>query len=248
MATLGYILIGLAIAPYIVVPILIWNTQRFGSSFHLRLIQETFLPAEVFGEFQKMSEPLIKNDFEHCFDAFSQDEFLNLRFYHRILISKTQKTWAICTAICDPEGQMQKTYMELKTELSSDKTISTHNSDLIGAPIKSSKQQALALPPQTTADLLLHIHLRGLIKKNLAGALEPQVESAAETFRRFLTEDHNEQVELGALYFDEAEKMYRPTWAGAFLIGWYSMWPLTFVRRFISNLRIRSLSKEVLNG
>jgi hypothetical protein len=239
MVTFGYILIGIALLPYIAVPILIWNTQRFASSFHLRLLQDTFLPKEVLRDFQELSGSFNKRDFELCFDAVNQDEFLGLRFYHRILISRVQKTWAICTAICDPEGMLQKAYVELKTEFDDQSSYSTHNSDLLGAPIKSRRQRAMALPAKTGIDLLLDIHKRALEKMNFDQALEPSTETAAATFKRFLMQDHEEQVELGAIYFDESEKMYRPTWAGAILIGWYSMWPSTFIRRLSSALRIR---------
>lgn len=247
MATIGYILLAVAVLPYLAVPILIWRTQRFTASFHLRVLQESFLPKEVVSEFQKLGEPLTERGFETCFDAVSTDEFLGLRFYHRILLNQLQRTWAVCTAICDPEGVFQKSYLELKTEFLNLGSISTHNSDLIGAPIKSRKQRAMALPAQTLPAIVLNAHLRNLSKLK-GDIIEPIAADAAATFKRFLTQDHDEQVELGAIYFDEAEKIYRPTWAGAFLIGWYSMWPLTFIRRFFSALRVRSLSKEVLNG
>jgi hypothetical protein len=247
MATIGYILLAVAVLPYIAVPILIWRTQRFTASFHLRVLQESFLPKEVISEFQKLGEPLTERGFEPCFDAVSTDEFLGLRFYHRILMSRLQKTWAICTAICDPEGTFQKSYLELKTEFQGTGSVSTHNSDLIGAPIKSRTQRAMALPAQTLPTVVLNVHLRNLGKLR-GDIVEPSAENASATFKRFLMQYHDEQVDLGAIYFDEAEKIYRPTWAGAFLIGWYSMWPLTFIRRFFSALRIRSLSKEVLNG
>lgn len=247
MATIGYILLAIAIVPYIAVPILIWRTQRFSPSFQLRLLQETFVPTAVVGEFQKMEGPLLKREFEKCFDAVSIDEFLGLKFYHRILMNRLLKTWAICTSICDPEGALHKSYLELKTQTPNNGSFSTHNSELIGAPIKSQKRKSMGFPVQTQPNVLLNIHLRHTTQI-LESAIEPKAESAESTFKGFLTQDHEEQVELGAIYFDEAEKMYRPTWAGAFLIGWYSMWPLTFIRRFFSALRVRAMSKEVFNG
>jgi len=240
MATLGYILLGIALLPYIAVPILIWNTQRFTSAFHLRLLQETFLPKPVLAEFNKSCDVLQEREFQHCFDAVSLDEFLGIRFYHRILVSRIQKTWAVCTAICDPDGKLQKTYLELKSELSNRRTVSTHNSELLGAPIKSRRARAVVLPADTPVELMLDIHSQNLGKVNEEEITEPDSLVAEATFKRFLAQDHEEQLELGAIYFDENEKVYRPTWAGAILIGWYSMWPLTVIRRFISSLRIRT--------
>lgn len=235
MATLCYILIALALLPYIAVPILIWNTQRFTCAFHIRVIQETFLPKSVVAEFTRASDVLCANDFQHCFDAVSQDEFLGMRFYHRILASRLQKTWAICTAICDPEGTLQKSYLELKSQLQNHRVLSTHNSELLGAPIKSNRLRAIVLPSDTSTEAMVKIHIANLPKD----PIEPNSDLAVETFKQFLTDDHEEQIELGAIYFDDNEKVYRPTWAGAILIGWYSMWPLTLIRRFINALRIR---------
>jgi hypothetical protein len=240
MATLGYILLGIALLPYIAVPILIWNTQRYTSAFHLRLLQETFLPKPVLTQFAESCDALKEQGFQHCFDAVSLDEFLGIRFYHRILVSRIQKTWAICTAICDPDGKLQKSYLELKSELSNLRTLSTHNSELLGAPIKSRHARAVVLPADTPAELMLDIHRQGLNKVKEEELIEPDSLLAEETFRRFLVQDHEEQLELGAIYFDNQEKVYRPTWAGAILIGWYSMWPLTVIRRFISSLRTRT--------
>jgi|GEM_PF-3687243 len=239
MVTLCYILIAVALLPYIAVPILIWNTQRFTCAFHLRVIQETFLPKSVVAEFTKTSDALLANDFQHCFDAASQDEFLGMRFYHRILVNRLQRTWAICTGICDPEGSLQKSYLELKSQLQNRRLFSTHNSELLGAPIKSSRMRTIVLPSDTPTEVMVKIHVANLNKLQPSDLLEPDSTLAVETFKQFLTEDHEEQLELGAIYFDDNEKVYRPTWAGAILIGWYSMWPLTLIRRFINALRIR---------
>lgn len=246
MVILGYILIGAAILPYIAVPILIWTTQRFSSAFYLRHVQESFLPKEVREEFQTFRASVSVDDFEHCFDVFTNDEFLGLRFYHRVLMSRVLKSWAICTAICDEEGTLHKKYVELKTQYVGGTTFSTHNSDLIGAPLNSSLRKAVSLPTNTQTRVILDVHLLHLKKAgNEQNILVPMSESAVDTFRQFLSQDHDDQVDLGALYYDDQEKMYRPTWAGAFLLGWYSMWPSTLLRRVYTALKMRVLMREI---
>lgn len=246
MESLVYILIGVAVLPFVAVPILVRITQRFSSDIPLRPMQESFLPGEVLTEFQNFRTSLSTYDFEQCFDALNVDDLLGLRFYHRVLMSRIEKTWAICIAVCDGEGQLQKKYVEFKTQFLNRNSFSTHNCDLIGAPIKSSQRKSLALPMETELDALLRIHLFHIKKENLENITSPIFENAVATFKQFLTEDHEDQLALGAIYFDVPLKAYRPTWAGAILIAWYNMWPFTFIRRSFLALKMRLIMREIL--
>lgn len=246
MATLGYFVLGIAALPYIIIPILIWFTQRFSCSIKLRRVEENFLPAEVLKEFHHMTDALSKRLFEMCLDAYTNDESLGLRFYHRVLLSKVHRTWAICTAISDDGGKLHRKYLELKSQFIDHTSLSTHNSDLIGAPINAPNRKLTPLPSMTEPNILLDIHLLRLKKVVMEEIVDPpSAEAAFETLQKFVNQDQEEQAALGAIYMDENEKMYRPTWAGAVLIGWYSMWPLTYLRRINSQLRIRNLMKEL---
>jgi hypothetical protein len=61
----------------------------------------------------------------------------------------------------------------------------------------------------------------------------------------FMMEAFAEVIGPGYMYLSPADKMYRPTWKGAFLMTWPLMWPMTVLRRAARDRRARRLLAEL---
>jgi hypothetical protein len=68
---------------------------------------------------------------------------------------------------------------------------------------------------------------------------------AAATVAAFILDGYTDDVELGYLYPSPAEKLYRPTWKGAFLMKWKSMWPMQAIRWAAADRKARRLQAEL---
>jgi hypothetical protein len=68
---------------------------------------------------------------------------------------------------------------------------------------------------------------------------------AAAAVAAFMTEELEDQVGTGYMYLSAAEKLYRPTWKGAFLMTWKLLWPIKAVRHAARDRRARRLLAEL---
>jgi hypothetical protein len=68
---------------------------------------------------------------------------------------------------------------------------------------------------------------------------------AAAAVAAFILEGYADDVDLGYLYLSAAEKLYRPTWKGAFLTRWEAMWPMEGIRWAAADRKARRLQAEL---
>jgi hypothetical protein len=61
----------------------------------------------------------------------------------------------------------------------------------------------------------------------------------------FMVEAFAEGVGPGYMYLSAADKTFRPTWKGAFLMTWKLMWPMTTIRRAAREREARRLLAEL---
>lgn len=244
------LLLGFLLLPYLFVPIMIRRNQFFSEKPQLRPVITGFLPSSVEKYFVSAGENLKLLGFEHRVDAISLDYGPSLRVFIRFFVETRRSILATCTSIL-PDGAKTPVgnFLEFNSRFSDGREVSTHNSDLFGAPIEPRQKTILALPFVKETAVLFGIHNQILDRLHLKEkkSLIPDAGAEFDFLVKSFKEDLIRQMNLGCLEFDQATNCYRPTWAGAFLMGWYSMWPITSIRRLLHRLKakikIKALNK-----
>jgi hypothetical protein len=67
----------------------------------------------------------------------------------------------------------------------------------------------------------------------------------AEFLRQQIHNDTAKFAETGYFYFDETHERYRPTWTGACLMAWKSLWPASAIRRAIRRRTTKRMLEEL---
>jgi hypothetical protein len=252
MSEIVYYLLILLLLPYLLVPVLIRRNQYFSLKPNIRPVINGFLPVSVESYFDKIKNDLSGLGFDYRIDVISLDYGPNLRVFMRLYVAHKRSMIAIATSLLpDKEKNPIRNFIEFNSYFSDGYEVSTHNSDLIGAPIEPRQKITSALPFVEDVNILFAFHERVVVRSKLINkkALTPTNGSEFDLLVDNFKKDLSYQVSLGCLRLDKANNCYRPTWAGAFLMGWYSMWPLSLIRRLIQKIKakiqVRALKKII---
>lgn len=244
-------LIVLFLLPYLVVPIIIRRNQYFALKPQVRPVIDGFLPKAVEAYFNAQMLPLAALGFEHRIDAVSLDYGPHLKVFLRLLVAPQSSLIAMSTAIV-PDGDQNpaRCFIEISSRFLNGQEVSTHNSDLVGAPIEPRQKHVSVMPFVTDVAILVALHKRTCQRLQLSKepAMVPAKGAEFDFLIQNFADDLARQVSLGCLQYDEANQCYRPTWAGAFLMGWYSMWPFGTVRRQLQKIRARIQIRALLKA
>lgn len=241
-------LVALLLLPYVVVPILIRRNQYFSLTPNIRPIINGFLPPFIEDSFNKVGGDLQPFGFEHRIDAVSLDYGPNIRVFIRLYVASSRSIMAICTALL-PDGEKKSTqnYLEFCSRFADGREISTHNSDMFSAPIEHRQKTLRTLPFVHDVRVLLAVHqnMHDRAGRATSMAYVPPVGQEFDFLVQSFKTDLNRQASLGCLELDASTNCYRPTWAGAFLIGWCSMWPISQIRRLWQRIRARFVVRGI---
>lgn len=223
----------LLLSAYILVPALIWRSQIFSAHPQLRVQTLAFLPEDVQRYFEELSEIFLARGFVFCFDAMTTDYSPSARVFIRMYKHPEQKMIALAMAIV-PQGatRIHKKLIEMISHFSDGFEIVTHTSDLGGAPLEPKTKTVRCLPSQTPLPILITLHQKFSFKPGKVPEIPKEGEEPAyleAAFRR----DLMQQAALGGLWEDEEEACFKPTWAGALIMSWYTLWPIGPLRRFL---------------
>ena len=250
MNEIWYFFLALLVLPYLVVPILIRRNHYFARQPKLRAVLDGFLPRSVKSFFDNKTIVLAKLGFEPCIDAVSLDFGPHLRVFMRLFVEKKNSAVAICSSLV-PDGKSEalRDFIEFASRYVDGHEISTHNCDLIGAPIEHRQKITTALPKIADVEVLFAIHESSVKQIGFANKpiLMPTKSAELEFLAQGFQSDLAKQASLGCLELDKNNNCYRPTWAGAFLMGWYSMWPIGSLmrlwQRYKAKLKLRALER-----
>jgi len=249
MNQLLIIFVVLLILPYLVVPIMIRKNQFFSVVPQIRRVIDGFLPVSVKNYFEKLQGELSPLGFKHRMDAVSSDYGPNLRVYLRVFVGVDKPALAIATSLLtDKEASPLSSFIEFSSRFSNGREVSTHNSDLTAAPIEPRQKTTSALPVVDDAQRLFAYHELLLRRLNLNNAevFLPEEGRELEMLADDFKSDLKEQCSLGSLTYDDLNGCYRPTWAGACLMGWASMWPFSQIRRHLLRIKAKWRIKFLL--
>lgn len=248
MSTFFIFLVTLALLPYLLFPLVIRKTQRFKKSPSLRRVLPDFLPVSVKSFFHANHSVLLKEGFIQCFDAVSNDHAPHVRVFTRMYVEPKRSILALATALLPSEGPKTplKTFIEFVSKFRDGTEINTNNCELVGAPIEPQKKITRTFQFVQAPQTLLHLHQYFLNKKTQSKvAIFPAKGEEFSSFEQSLRLDLEAQESIGGLSLDKTKTCYRPTWAGAVLMAWYTMWPFSFIRSFFRNRKARKWLRQL---
>jgi hypothetical protein len=236
------VLLVVLLLPYWLVPYFIWKNQSFSVSPRLKPMLSGFLPESIAAHFSEVTNELEGIGFEFRQDAVSFDYGPNLRVFLRILVAQQKKIMAVAASIL-PDGEVKpaSNFLELVSSFSDGREVTTHNSDMVGAPIEHKTKTVSSLFMVQDLKKLTFFHEQIMQQQGLKAetAVVPTLGQEFEALVESVKRDLARQVSLGALRLDQINKCFRPTWAGAFLMGWCSLWPISPLRRGYAHMRAR---------
>jgi hypothetical protein len=123
--------------------------------------------------------------------------------------------------------------------------VSTNNGWVVGihgrVPGRTSVQFA-------REDDLLHLYrLHRIMVARFGSDARPRVRDNTDVttyLSRNLIAEMDRQVQIGYYFLDADAECYRPTWKGAMLMAWKSMWPITWIRWARRRLHAARLRRE----
>lgn len=149
-----------------------------------------------------------------------------------VLLNPQSRDTAMVAAIYTSHapGARRVGYAELTARLAGGRRLVTNNN---GAPsvYPGVPGKVVTQLPQVSDPARLH-RIHELLADRVGAAKEPLPtgEDVAGRLGETMTHTMEEQVRTGYMYFDPAERVYRPTWKGAVLMSWKLLPPLRQIR------------------
>lgn len=231
--------------PFVILPVIVKHTQRFQLAPRLRRLFSDFYPSSIGAYFLLTDKALINEGFYSVFDAVST-EYPGVRLYLRFYVADKEKFTALASAIISDqpmENPSPRTVLELNTYFDNGNEISTNNSGLAGAPLDPPQKISRTFQFESSTASLLKLH-RFFSSQSTAMPILPEKGAEFNFFKERLRNELSAQEQIGGLILDKEKGEYRPTWAGAFLMAWYTMWPISFLRRSYFRQRARRWLKQ----
>jgi hypothetical protein len=136
-------------------------------------------------------------------------------------------------------------YVEFGSELVNGSEVATNNSSELPAFAPPPERIVLQMPQLEDLARLYRCHELSIDEFGRAARKPlPPSDSLLEALRADMIRELESQVGTGCLYRDTATNTYRATWAGAFVMTWKQLWPVSAVRRFRRRRRAETLLAE----
>jgi len=190
-------------------------------------VERDELPAEVSEFFQRAAQGLVAEGFTPSVRlAHAQRHVVAFAELH---LNRAAGDAAVAIAAYERAtnaARLKTSYVEFATECADGSALDTNNSSVhIVLPQRPGKK-LLQLPNVQDVSLLYRIHRAALEEFTAAkkGKLPRPGEERSE-LAASMTKELVAAAAAGYMYLDEASDVYRPTWKGAFLMGWQVIWP-----------------------
>ena len=238
---------GILAIPYLVSPLFLFWTQRLDPSPRLRRQLPSFLAEGVAAHLDRIQEALIGEGFSSGTDVLWEEPLPNGLMTIRLQSQEAEGTVAISAVLTSTEAPDQPIshFVEFLSQWPDGKELSTHNSQVVGAPLQPAERTTVNLSFIEEPIALYRYHQAFAQRLNpVQVPVTPTVGKEMEVLRESIERELDSQAELGGLHLDEDEGLYRPTWAGAFLMAWTALWPVTFIRRMLHRYRAKSWVRQ----
>jgi len=237
--TLLWIAGALILIPFVLGPIFIRFTMRQSAEPDVSTFdpEHPKLPPEVKSHFRAVTDTLGSEGFEVVGGLALPHQMPNVRLVMLAFRHRPNKDAAIAPLIYaeTPMGtQLQTAYVEIISRYRDKTLVQTNNSHVLGAfgprPLTTTTQ----FPMVENAGRLYRLH-HALDARHAGDAkvlrLDEEFRGDPVAYLKFaMIEELEGQVEAGTMYLSESEKVYRPTWKGAFKFVWQELWPWKTIR------------------
>jgi len=237
--------------PYWLGPIVVWLTQKAGA----RPVFEPFtpgrhsVPEDVAAAFRQTCEALATEGFHVVADLFQTGQMKHVS--SRVALLENSKTAELALAIAmftaARPARLVASYAELPTKLRDGRTVSVHNSPLLGSFKPPPSRVVVRLPIVRDPARLCRIkraylerHYRGLERIPFAHQGEP-----ARFLAEAMTRELAEQVEAGRWWRDDRAAVFRPTFSSAWVMTWQALPPFSVLRRRRIRRRAAAILQEL---
>jgi hypothetical protein len=223
--------------PYWLGPIIVWLTQqaRADPVFEPFVPGRHSMPEDAAASFRQTCDALGTEGFHVVADLFQTGQMR--RVSTRVALLESRDTAELALAIAmfavARSTRLVASYAELPTKFRDGRSVSVHNSPLLGSFTAPPSRVVVCLPiVQDPARLCrikrayLERHYRGVVRVPFAHQDEPA---------RFLSEamarELREQVEAGTWRRDDRAGVFRPRFTTAWVMTWQALPPFSTLRR-----------------
>ena len=234
--------------PYWLGPIIVWLTQKAGA----RPVFEPFapgrhvVPEDVAASFRQTCDALATEGFRVAADLFQTGQMRHVSTRVALLdhAETTELALAVATFTAARPARLVASYAELPTKFRDGRTVSVHNSPLLGSFTPPPSRVVVRLPIVRDPARLCRVkrayldrHYRGLERVPFERQNDP-ARFLADAMVRELTE----QVEAGRWRRDDRAAVFRPTFRSAWVMTWQALPPFSMLRR----RRLRRCASAIL--
>jgi hypothetical protein len=215
---------------HVISPIVLRYTMRYSAKCNLTELSLRNAPAEVSTIFRPRISELENLGFEYlgsydCGSLTSETHSYNAYFCNR-----ATSDFASVTAMETSEGTVS--YLEFSTRFANGTVVETNSNGIPPVTPDNPWHQVFRFSRVQTAAALYRLHRR--LMEKYAPGLWPEPEPKGEERRRFVRVIENfgpRHARIGYMELTEDGRLYKPTWKGACLMAWRSLWPTSFVRK-----------------
>lgn len=249
---------GLVVAFYLLIPWLIFVTQRMTGDPQIVFFdeQEHPPPKRVARYLEETGEALLGLGYEPYPCIALPDPMPNVRAITQLWIQPDRRDAALVSAIFGVSHQaaasQQIYYTEFLSRFASDDVslIQTNNAQSVSAFPDLPNELTFRFPNVKSILQLDRLHQK-LVERDAPRArrivsLHDQFHGDQEAYIRWaLVHSYRQQEGTGYLIHDEAGNFWRPTVKGAYLMTWSQLWPMSMMLRQRMKRRARQLLQEL---
>ena len=222
--------------------------QRLEAEPAIRPFFSQFQPDKVRSYLDIIGQKLESVGFSEGQDAVWSDGNGEQPVYLRLFKQPQTGTLGIATVRVHPANPEENLieFVEFQTRFENKMELSTHNSDQLGAPVLPKNHTVLGLHKLQEPLELYEIHKSIVHSWSKATTpLNDAERSALELWKQAFKRELNSQVELGGLILDDEFGLYRPTFIGALMMIGSAVWPFSFIRRWLHQMRASYWLKQL---
>jgi hypothetical protein len=215
---------------YVISPVVLRYTMRYPVKCNPKAIALKDAPVQVAGVLGPRISELESLGFE-CLGAYDCGSLSSsTRSFNAYFCNRATSDFASVTVMETSEGQVS--YLEFSTSFANGAVVETNTNGMPPLSPDRPTHRVFRFSEIQTAAALYRLH-RELLKKYAPG-LWPVAEPKNEELKRFMRVIENfgpRHARIGYMELAEDGESYMPTWKGACLMAWRSLWPISFVRR-----------------
>ena len=249
-----FIVLGLTLIPYVLGPLLIRFTLRQSADPEVDTFDpdDPDLPDVVDRHFRKVTKTLRPLGFEVVEGLALPNQTPRVKALVLMYANRTEKDAAIAAVMYAkaPDGtKLQTAYVEIISRYRDGTLVQTNNSSQLGAFKARPGVTTTQFPTVRDAARLYRLHQalaeqHGGSRKSLR--LDEEFHGDAVAYLTWaLVDELDGQIDTGYMYLSPQERLYRPTWKGAFLMTWGQLWTFKAIRQQRRAARARRLIDEL---